>query len=90
MNNSTQITRITSNNCGGKGAWIDNPLNSPRPGNEEWLGFKFSGGGSKRLRNTRRRALSRSRSRSKSRSRSRIKRSKSKTHKRMKYSKTKK
>ena len=86
MNNSTQITRVISNNCGGKGAWIDNPLNSPRPGNEEWLGFKFSGGGggSKRLRHTRRRAVSRSRSRS------RIKRSKSKTHKGMKYSKTKK
>lgn len=90
MNNSIQITRVTSNNCGGKGAWIDNPLNSPRPGNEEWLGFKFSGGGSKRLRHTRRRAVLRSRSRSKSRSRNRIKRSKSKTHKRMKYSNTKK
>jgi len=79
MSNSIQITRVISNNCGGKGAWMDNPLNFPRPGNEEWLGFKFSGGGggSKRLHHTRRRAVSRSRSRSKSR----IKRSKSKKRK---------
>jgi hypothetical protein len=45
MSNSIQVTQVTSNNCGGKGAWIDNPLNTPSPGNEEWLGFKFSGGG---------------------------------------------
>jgi len=52
MRNFTEITRITSNNCGGKGAWIDNPLNSPRPGNDEWLGFQYGGGG-RRKRKTR-------------------------------------
>jgi hypothetical protein len=45
MNNSIQITQVTSSNCGGKGAWIDNPLNSPRPGNGDWLGFQLGGGG---------------------------------------------
>lgn len=45
MRNFTQITQVTSNNCGGKGAWIDNPLNSPRPGNGDWLGFQLGGGG---------------------------------------------
>jgi len=53
MRNFTEITRITSNNCGGKGAWIDNPLNSPRPGNDEWLGFQYGGGGGRRKRKTR-------------------------------------
>jgi hypothetical protein len=53
MINFTEITRVTSNNCGGKGAWIDNPLNSPRPGNDEWLGFQYGGGGGRRKRNTR-------------------------------------
>ena len=48
MRNFTQITQVTSNNCGGKGAWIDNPLNTPRPGNDEWLGFQYGGGGGKR------------------------------------------
>ena len=45
MRNFTQITQITSNNCGGKGAWIDNPLNSPSPGKGDWLGFQLGGGG---------------------------------------------
>ena len=45
MRNFIQITQVTSNNCGGKGAWIDNPLNSSRPGNGEWLGFQYGGGG---------------------------------------------
>lgn len=53
MRNFTEITRVTSNNCGGKGAWIDNPLNSPRPGNDEWLGFQYGGGGGGRKRKTR-------------------------------------
>ena len=48
MRNFTQITQITSNNCGGKGAWIDNPLNTPSPGNGDWLGFQLGGGGRKR------------------------------------------
>ena len=53
MRNFTEITRVTSNNCGGKGAWIDNPLNSPRPGNDEWLGFQYGGGSGGRKRKTR-------------------------------------
>ena len=55
MRNFTQITQITSNNCGGKGAWIDNPLNTPRPGNDEWLGFQLGGGGGgkRKMRKTR-------------------------------------
>lgn len=54
MRNFTQITQITSNNCGGKGAWIDNPLNSPSPGKGEWLGFQLGGGGGgRRKRKTR-------------------------------------
>jgi hypothetical protein len=44
MSNSIQVTQVTSSNCGGKGAWIDNPLNSPRPGNGDWLGFQLGGG----------------------------------------------
>jgi hypothetical protein len=48
MNNSIQITQVTSSNCGGKGAWIDNPLNTPSPGNGDWLGFQLGGGGRKR------------------------------------------
>jgi hypothetical protein len=48
MRNFIQVTRVTSNNCGGKGAWIDNPLNSPRPGNDEWLGFQYGGGGGRK------------------------------------------
>ncbi len=48
MSNSIQITRVTSNNCGGKGAWMDNPLNTPSPGKGEWLGFQFGGGGGRK------------------------------------------
>jgi hypothetical protein len=44
MSNSIQITRVISNNCGGKGAWMDNPLNTPSPGKGEWLGFQHGGG----------------------------------------------
>jgi hypothetical protein len=44
MSNSIQVTQVTSNNCGGKGAWIDNPLNTPSPGKGEWLGFQLGGG----------------------------------------------
>jgi hypothetical protein len=45
MRNFIQVTQVTSNNCGGKGAWIDNPLNTPSPGKGEWLGFQLGGGG---------------------------------------------
>ena len=52
MRNFTQITQVTSNNCGGKGAWIDNPLNTPSPGKGEWLGFQ-GGGGKRKMRKMR-------------------------------------
>ena len=55
MRNEIQISRITSNNCGGHGAWIDNPLSSPRPGAEVWRGFQLGGG---RARKTRRKSKS--------------------------------
>jgi hypothetical protein len=45
MNNFTQVKHVTSDNCGGKGSWIDNPLNTPSPGNSDWLGFQLGGGG---------------------------------------------
>ncbi len=45
MRNVIQVTQVTSNNCGGKGAWMDNPLNTPSPGKGEWLGFQLGGGG---------------------------------------------
>ena len=57
MQNEIQISRITSNNCGGKGAWIDNPLNTPSPGAGEWSGFQLGGGG-RRARKTRRKRKS--------------------------------
>lgn len=54
MRNFTQVTQVTSNNCGGKGAWMDNPLNTPNPGKGEWLGFQLGGSGGKRkMRKTR-------------------------------------
>jgi hypothetical protein len=60
MRNEIQISRITSNNCGGKGAWIDNPLNTPSPGAGEWSGFQLGGGGggNGRARKTRRKRKS--------------------------------
>jgi hypothetical protein len=42
------VTSIVSRNCGGHGAWLDNPLGTPKPGNEDWLGFQFGGGGRNR------------------------------------------
>ena len=45
MRNFVQVTQVTSNNCGGKDAWMDNPLNTPSPGKGEWLGFQLGGGG---------------------------------------------
>ena len=53
MRNFTQITQVTSNNCGGKGAWIDNPLNTPRPSDSDWLGFQGGGGRKRKMRKTR-------------------------------------
>lgn len=46
------VTQIISRNCGGYGAWMDNPLSSPAPGSDLWAGFQI--GGSKRRRSTRR------------------------------------
>jgi hypothetical protein len=37
------ITQIVSKNCGGHGAWLDNPLNTPSPGNNIWPGFQIGG-----------------------------------------------
>lgn len=38
------VKTIQTGNCGGYGAWIDNPLNSPAPGSEVWAGFQGGGG----------------------------------------------
>ena len=43
--NRMNITQISSKNCGGYGAWIDNPLSSPAPGAGLWRGFQLGGGG---------------------------------------------
>lgn len=53
MNNFTQVKHVTSDNCGGKGSWIDNPLNTPSPGNGEWLGFQGGGGRKRKMRKMR-------------------------------------
>ena len=52
MRNFVQVTQVTSNNCGGNGAWMDNPLNTPSPGKGEWLGFQ-GGGGKRKMRKMR-------------------------------------
>ena len=43
--NKIPITHIQSRNCGGYGAWMENPLSSVAPGSETWAGFQ--GGGSR-------------------------------------------
>ena len=53
MRNFTQVTQVTSNNCGGNGAWMDNPLNTPRPSDSDWLGFQLGGGRKRKMRKTR-------------------------------------
>lgn len=53
MRNFIQVTQVTSNNCGGKGAWMDNPLNTPSPGKGEWLGFQLGGGRKRKMRKMR-------------------------------------
>jgi hypothetical protein len=53
MNNFTQVKHVTSDNCGGKGSWIDNPLNTPSPGNGEWPGFQLGGGRKRKMRKMR-------------------------------------
>ena len=37
------IKHIQTRNCGGYGAWMDNPLSSPSPGPEIWPGFQIGG-----------------------------------------------
>ena len=54
MYNKINITQIVSKNCGGYGAWMDNPLSSPAPGAGLWGGFQL-GGGRRRGRSGRRR-----------------------------------
>ena len=44
MINNINLTQIVSKNCGGYGAWIDNPLSSPAPGEGLWRGFQLGGG----------------------------------------------
>jgi hypothetical protein len=43
-NNIIQISKVASSNCGGVGAWIDNPLSSPNPSGSLWRGFQLGGG----------------------------------------------
>jgi hypothetical protein len=49
MMNKINVSQVLSKNCGGYGAWIDNPLSSPAPGEGLWRGFQL-GGGRRRLR----------------------------------------
>lgn len=59
MYNKVNITQIVSKNCGGYGAWIDNPLSSPAPGEGLWRGFQLGGGGGRRRGRSGRRRKSR-------------------------------
>ena len=49
MRNLININQVVTRNCGGYGAWMDNPLSSAAPGDDIWPGFQV-GGGSKRKR----------------------------------------
>ena len=44
MMNKISVSQVLSKNCGGYGAWIDNPLSSPAPGAGLWAGFQLGGG----------------------------------------------
>lgn len=44
MMNNINVSQIVSKNCGGYGAWIDNPFSSPAPGEGLWRGFQLGGG----------------------------------------------
>jgi hypothetical protein len=46
--NKINVYQVFSKNCGGYGAWIDNPLSSPAPGAGLWQGFQLGGGRSRR------------------------------------------
>jgi hypothetical protein len=45
MRNILNINQIVTRNCGGRGAWLDNPLSSAAPGGDIWPGFQGGGGG---------------------------------------------
>jgi len=57
------VTQVVSTKCGGSGAWIDNPLNTPAPGSGSWQGFQTGGsrGSKKRRHSTRRKYIHRRR-----------------------------
>jgi hypothetical protein len=63
MINNINLTQIVSKNCGGYGAWIDNPLSSPAPGPQIWRGFQLGGGGRGRGGRGHRRKIRKSRTR---------------------------
>jgi hypothetical protein len=44
MRNILNINQIVTRNCGGRGAWLDNPLSSAAPGGDIWPGFQGGGG----------------------------------------------
>ena len=45
MRNLLNVNQIVTRNCGGRGAWLDNPLSSAAPGENIWPGFQGGGGG---------------------------------------------
>ena len=66
MMNNINVSQIVSKNCGGYGAWIDNPFSSPAPGEGLWRGFQLGGGRGgrghrRKIRKSRRRMLHKSR-----------------------------
>jgi hypothetical protein len=44
MRTLLNINQIVTRNCGGRGAWLDNPLSSAAPGEDIWSGFQGGGG----------------------------------------------
>ena len=58
MRNLLNINQIVTRNCGGRGAWLDNPLSSAAPGENIWPGFQLGGGGSGSGSSKRRRRMS--------------------------------
>jgi hypothetical protein len=52
MRNLININQVVTRNCGGYGAWIDNPLSSAAPGDDIWPGFQVGGGSKRERRNS--------------------------------------
>ena len=50
MRNFININQVVTRNCGGYGAWMDNPLSSAAPGDDIWPGFQVGGGSKRKLR----------------------------------------